>query len=388
MLLNKRYLYTGLLILYFLLVFFIEEVNSNIIVIALFYMVFFGGIFAKILMSRNNAPLTAIYIFGAIMLVFAGYFVNGNISILSVFYIVFGIIWAMLFLDPNVDSNHFSRLVIINAVLISFLIFRYGARNQLFPKHSNNYVSVYLLIPLCLYYCRKDLYNEEYAMYPAILVLVLSVIAGGRGGFLASAIIVIPVILCKFFSKKRSLGEKLILVLFLLVSATVVLFPLFKIFIENNSDLGLVRQFSAKAMTSYYRLYCWKEYIQSTFKDPLYFLFGSDLEKLYWVQVLDGNLHNSFLFIHAYTGILGLLFVVIIGIRSVKYAINNKKWLYLFSLLAFVFRGLTDHVFGANRVTPVFLALLMAPVILRTFDQEVLLRLKHSKITIKLVKTI
>jgi hypothetical protein len=61
---------------------------------------------------------------------------------------------------------------------------------------------------------------------------------------------------------------------------------------------------------------------------------------------------------------LGFAFVIIQSLKSGLFSIRNKKWVYMFSLLSFEVRSFTDHVFAANRITPIFLALLLAPEML------------------------
>ena len=110
-----------------------------------------------------------------------------------------------------------------------------------------------------------------------------------------------------------------------------------------------------------YLEYIWNEYFGGIGKSWKAFFLGVDQSTLYWAQPFGGNLHSSFLFVHAYLGIIG--FVVFVGllVRAGLKAIRSRKWLYFCALLTFAFRGTTDHVFGANRITAIILALILLP---------------------------
>ena len=364
MILNKNRFYTIILILYIFFVIVIEELRSNNVLLILFYAVFLLGIISQIYQTKIYPCELFICILGAIVIGAIGFVINGNISILKYFYMSFGICLALIFLSDTVNNNIFLYFTIGNAILIGLLFGIKEGNAQIFPESSNNYVSIYLMMTSCLYYIRADLFEKKYSLLPSIVVFVLSIIAGGRGGFIASTILFVPVLFYKILSKRNRV-EKILLIMLLVIAMCIVIYPLLLRFIENNTDIELIQRFSAKAMTSNYRIYCWREYLQSCMGNWLYFMFGSDLSRLYWVGILEGNLHNSFLFVHAYAGIIGVLFIIIANVRAIKFSIRNKKWIYLFSLFAFEFRSFTDHVFGANRLTPFFYAILLAPDIIQ-----------------------
>ncbi len=368
-----------ILLLYFLLVFILEELTNNPILLLVFYGVFFCGIILNICCNVSHLWKPFIFIVGAFLLGTISYFINRNISILSYLYLVFGICISMIFVDRRIKSDLLIYLLLVNVILLIFLMYQKGLDNQLMPDHSNNYVSVYLLMPLCLYYTRVDLYKENYHIYPAIIVAVLSILSGGRGGFISSIFILIALVMCKLFSGK-SFVKKMRVLFILSLIVVIIAIPLISSFIDNNASLDLINRFNRKGMTSFGRLNIWEEYLNSCKNNVLYLLFGSNIQNLKWASFFEGNLHNSFLFVHAYTGLIGLLFILIASIRAYIYALRNHKWIYFSVLLALEFRSFTDHVFGANRLTAIFLAVLLAPDLIKMLSRHNYTKMKLKRI--------
>ena len=222
---------------------------------------------------------------------------------------------------------------------------------------------------MCVYYARADLYQERFSLIPACLSLILSFIAGGRGGFLYIAILTVPLFLTKFYGKQRRLIEKLLLTFILAFILLIAALPLIERMVANT-NIDLISNFQNKAkLTDSYRYFFWQEYIESCIKNWRYLLFGARINDMIWASVLEGNLHNSYLFVHAFYGLGGFIFVLVCSAKAIIYSIRNKKWIYLFSLVSFEVRAFTDHLFAANRMSPIFFALLLAPYILEKYNK-------------------
>lgn len=361
MILNSEKISNTIVAFYLSTILIIGMIANNAIITVIFYFAFFIAVIFTFVTSRRLRLGVFIISAGGFLCGILGICVNGNSQILNLLYMVFSIYVAIILANPKVNYNIFYYSAIITALIIIVKIARNGINSSIFPESSVNYISVFLMLSICLYYARADLYEKEYSLVPALISFALTIIAGGRGGFLALSVLVIPLILIKFFSKKRSGIEKVLLAFFLLFVVVVVGYPLI-LRIVNNTDIILVNNFQNKAsLTNSYRYYCWLEYLErcrNTWKE---LLFGVKISTLKWANILNGNLHNSYLTIHAYYGIFGVLFVIIQTVRTMLFLLKAKKWVYLFSLLSFEIRAFTDHLFAANRMSPIFLAMLLAP---------------------------
>jgi hypothetical protein len=210
-----------------------------------------------------------------------------------------------------------------------------------------------------------EMRGKKIPIFPAILIWVLSLLAGGRGGLLAATILLGGIILYRFYRDEVTRRERVIPGLILFIILVPVALIVLELFASRFSGLYVVTRFLDKGMDGGGRLDCWTEYIEKTSLSLSRILFGTDLTKVDWVVHYDGNLHNSYLFVHAYLGIFGFLFVLVMLIRAVVLGIRCRKWIYVTSLITIMFRSLTDHVFGVNRLSVVILALVFIPDILR-----------------------
>ena len=196
-------------------------------------------------------------------------------------------------------------------------------------------------------------------MYLLPMFWLLSFLMGGRGGVLSCTLLLAGVILSRFLEDKASRRDKVLLMILLVIILIPVLLIAFLAVSKNGSSLYAVDRFLNKGLDGGGRIDCWIEYITAAWKSTTAFLFGADLDKLWWVQHYSGNLHNSFLFVHAYMGILGILGLLVLIVRACVRAVRLKKGLYLCCIIAICFRGMTDHMFGGNRLSAVMIAILI-----------------------------
>ena len=216
MILNSEKISNTIVAFYLSTILIIGMIANNTIITAIFYFAFFIAVIFTFVTSRRLRLGVFIISAGGFLCGILGICVNGNSQILNLLYMVFSIYVAIILANPKVNYNIFYYSAIITALIIIVKIARNGINSSIFPESSVNYISVFLMLSICLYYARADLYEKEYSLVPALISFALTIIAGGRGGFLALSVLVIPLILIKFFSKKRSGIEKVLLAFFLL----------------------------------------------------------------------------------------------------------------------------------------------------------------------------
>jgi O-antigen ligase len=100
------------------------------------------------------------------------------------------------------------------------------------------------------------------------------------------------------------------------------------------------------------------------------FFLGVDLDTQVLIQKYSGNLHNSFLFVHAYMGIFGFVAMLILILRAVVRAIRSGRGVYLCCILTLCFRGMTDHMFGGNRLSAIAIAILLVTEVIRDKNED------------------
>ena len=360
-----KMIFSGVVLLYFIAVILVNQVKSSV-ASGFFYLVLITGAVIYFFTKRRLA-LNRVLVFAAIAVILGGcniLFV-GNLNEIKVMILLFSFLFAMIFLDESVDERIFLVAMYLNAAVVAVKLFLNGRQAPVYVDSSNNYISVHLIMPVVLYYSLLEMRGKKIPLIPAIVVWVMSLLAGGRGGLLAATLLLGGIILYRFFRDEVTRRERVILGLILFVAMIPVLLVILQIFVNKFSGLYVVTRFLDKGMDGGGRLACWAEYIEKAASNPLSLLFGVNLEDVKWAVHYDGNLHNSYLFVHAYLGLFGFLFVLIMLIRALVLGIRCKKWVYVSALITVMFRGLTDHVFGVNRHSVVILALVFLPDILR-----------------------
>ena len=300
---------------------------------------------------------------GAAVLSILNMVMIGNQNLIRTGILLASFFLAVLLLNEEVDEKAFSVSVYVNALLIVFKILQQGGgvKAQIYEVCSNNYVSILLLSPAVIYYAVCNARNKNCSILPICCTTLLSFMMGGRGGVLSTGILLVGVFLHKYFRDKESRRDRVILgVILCAVIIPIIVYGLIRIF-SSESDLYIVDRINRRGMEGGQRLDIWAEYLTDLGVNWKYFMFGVDQSIIYWAMPFGGNLHNSYLFVHAYLGIIGFVVFICMILRAAYKAVRARKWLYFCTLLTFCFRGTTDHVFGSNRITVVILALIFLP---------------------------
>ncbi len=349
---------------YFVAVIAINQ-SQSIIFTGFFYLTF---ILAAVVFFMTKRAFTLrrmmFYAFGGAVLGLINLVFIGNLPWLNIVIMVFSFLMAVVMLDDAVDERVFLLAYYLNAAVVTLRILQNGRSMRVYVDSSNNYVSIHLLMPAMLYYSMLEARGKKIPIFPAVIGWGLSLLAGGRGGLIAWTILLGGIILHRYLENEASRRERVLLGIGLVVLMIPVLLILVQTFVSRFSDLYVVTRFLDKGMDGGGRLACWTEYIQKSFTHVSWFLFGTPLKEVEWAVTYDGNLHNSYLFEHAYMGIVGFVFVLGLFVRAIWVGIREKKWIYVWCILSLGFRGLTDRVFGMTRLTVVIVTMLFLPDIL------------------------
>ena len=356
-------------LLYFISIIAVNQVKSII------FSAFYYGVLAlaAVVFFATKRALTMkpvlLYAAGSFLLAACNVIFVGNMTWIKTGILFMSFLMAAVMLDDMTDERAFLIAVYLNAAVVAVKIAMHGLSAPVYVEASNNYVSVHLLAPAVLYYSLLNIRGKKIPLIPGIVIWVLSLVAGGRGGLLAATILLGGIILHRYLEDEATRRERVLLGCLLVVILIPLLFLLLQVFASRFNGLYVVTRFLDKGLDGGGRLACWAEYIEKSMMSVTRFLFGTELYEVGWVVHYSGNLHNSYLFVHAFLGIFGFLFLLGMLIRAIVVGIRRKMWVYVFSLLAFMFRGLTDHVFGVNRLTVVILALILIPDVLKAKER-------------------
>ncbi len=359
-----------LLLFYFIAAILINLTDTT--AVKAFYYLIFLACLAPLIFVRKRIPFFLLLLtLGMIVLCVSNLTLVGNLTYIKFFIEVASVLFAYIVCN-RIIPQYLLFVMYLNTLVIVYHFVLYGVNQQIFVDCSNNYVSVILLAPVVIYYTLLERDNKKISLFPACLVWLMSIFGGGRGGFLSCSVLFWGLVFLKYFSVIRSKAKQVLLLLLVLLSFLSLVFSLIPYFSGNFSDYRIVNQFTDKGMESNARVIMWEEYTTKSISNSKNLVLGTELTSIASARQYKGNLHNSFLLVHAYLGIGGLLFVVCCFVKSILFGFRTKKWVYLLCLVSFSLRGMTDQVFGTGRYTPIFVFLLLYPFLtsLKIFKQE------------------
>ena len=236
--------------------------------------------------------------------------------------------------------------------LFFFLLYRlnlYG--NHIFWDTNSNSISVDLIICAFIYELALKKRGKNTGVFIPLLVFIASTIAGGRGGIISSSILLLFYLINKYRTDKRNVKmviKTLVSIFGLTITA---------IFLSENIYMILQRFFprftsiqaANTSHSNFIRLSLVKSYIYNC-KDIMGFFMGVDIAKhSQYGAALNGNIHNSYLQLHSYLGLIGIALVAYVFFVYFRTICKSKQNLIVISFfLAFFVRILTDYALPGN----------------------------------------
>ncbi len=212
--------------------------------------------------------------------------------------------------------------------------------NEVFLYLSRNGISRMLIIYSAMFYIVTSTFKvNSYIMFlPAVMTFIFSVMSGSRSGIISSSILMIGFLLLTLVEnyKKSKLYSYIFVAFFglLLMFFTGISIP--KIVHDNSQYF---ERLQTKGISdTFARELIWSKYIAQM--NPEKFFFGTD-PRLALSNTGFTDFHNSFIQLHAMTGIAGIIFIVFILLAIVK-LFNLNKMLLLLVLISVVARSFTD----------------------------------------------
>lgn len=222
-----------------------------------------------------------------------------------------------------------------NAVLILLLIiFR---EHAIIFQTARNSISALGIASYFLWLISAIENHEENKLLPTIVVFIVAFLGVGRAGILSATFLLLMNIFFYKSSKRANLAQlkKYIRILVILLILIVISYSLFMPALTNFQS----RKFNSL------RTDFWEEYFDKVIASPVNLLVGAPIDENrnmvpngYW------QLHNSFLGLHAKSGLVAFLTVNILLINSTVYLFKKKQLALLFFLIAFVFRTSLDYM--------------------------------------------
>jgi hypothetical protein len=259
-------------------------------------------------------------------------------------------------------SSLAKTLLLLQLAVLIFYIFilQYNPNHVL--TSSRNSISIHLL-SFCLIVYLTDYIDGKKRphIWPALTVMIMSIVANGRSGMVVSILLFLTVLIFNIkylysIIMNKYKFNKIMFFLFFSVFAVISFFLLYYI-LPQLIDWYKASRFNSEGMYSL-RYKLWGQFFSELNLKRA--IFGYDLKNMPIQVIRNGivithsNPHNSFLDLWAKTGIIAFP-ILIITILTVWYL--NKKSLFLAIIfMLFLLRSSTDMVIYLRRSDYVFFA--------------------------------
>lgn len=266
-------------------------------------------------------------IFGFFNLVFAG---NMSIPILEL--TICAYVFALAFVCLDYNENVLLLTCILFTIFVVVAVFNNRSTDDILAIASNNYLSIYILIPSIIFYCKQYQKGQNLSVIPIMCTLIVSFIGNGRSGILAS-LVLLAAYLIKTNGNRRFL--------FIMAAMAIVMVVYIN---EGNLFMTIFSRFVERGFDNTGRTEIWNSYFQGVDSIGAFF-FGGKLENIPFIQLMGNNVHCSFISAHVYYGIIPAIFVLLVIAKNSIRLIKDREFFLLLILMCFVLRCLTDKVF-------------------------------------------
>lgn len=213
--------------------------------------------------------------------------------------------------------------------------------SQFLQGNSENFISVSLFLTYVLTFSLSKRYRVDViVLIMTAILFFLSLISVGRSGIVTSAFIFIFTMLIYFNERLMKLDSRV--VRFLTYGISFFLFTIAISFLGKALiESGLIDRILNRGFTDYSR-----EFIIAEYRERLYnvtsLLGGVDIYLVKSYSKYGYNLHNSYLSIHAFFGVIFFVLYILLIMQASIWLFVKKNFVLLIPLVAILVRALTD----------------------------------------------
>jgi len=236
-----------------------------------------------------------------------------------------------------------SRLVyLLFSMVAAFFLFRAftGVNpNLVLLASSRNHISSIMIFYTVFVYMTLSIPENKYPLLPVTILNILSLWAIGRSGIIASAVLLLGILIFRKISIYYWLT-----ILTMVVSVYIIVEYDFLSKVNVFEKSFTLVKFRNNQILDDIRFVLMKEYIASI-NNPISIMFGNEYDYLRGMS--NSNVHNSFITIHSRLGILGVLIIVYAIYKVIRYLI--KMEVYGLLLLVILIRSFSDTILMPNQ---------------------------------------
>jgi hypothetical protein len=273
-----------------------------------------------------------------LLLSMVSYVVNENAELGSLFASTIYSSIAILLILTKLNIKYVFILFFLIMLILLYRIFTIDDLNNIFKDSSRNYVSVYIIFLLFLYFISVFQNKLSLNLFIIFSFVAFSFWSLGRSGIAVSLLLLLLTIFFKIRIDSRRNKQYTIAILSIFVVLTILYFPDIK---------NLVSRFFDESTSTFGgRSTIWVEYLNASSKTIINLIFGPNVDSnLGWLSI-NNNLHNSFINLYSRTGMIGLFYVLYLISLSLFRMIKKKYYILLIISLIFLIRSFFDLIFA------------------------------------------
>lgn len=287
--------------------------------------------------------LTFTILIGTLALVAVNIALGKNIDYIRVTKLLCSIIVAQYIVLNGISKKAGTFLLWLTVLSMIYLYSTSVNSYSIFENTSRNYCSVFCLLAFFAYANSPERRSPVELLLGSCIVLVVCIFAEGRGGIISGALLFA---LTSIIELSRIETKSKYPAICIVIVGIILIIGFFSI---DSIDFNVFSRFgSATAESSNVeRLEIIDSYLQTATANPLNILLGFDSTDIKNITIIKqhGNLHNSYLQLHSFFGIAGLLIVVGVAYNTIRTLISKKRLDLLPILVALLVRSFTDWVF-------------------------------------------
>lgn len=326
------------------------SINSSVLVSQLRYVfLFLSGLMGFILtfIHKKNIRIYKIVILMIICWLISSSFRTEGVYVFDLYKYSLMYMGVALNIIDHGRSDKICKVLFYTSsfiILFQLIILRVPIREFMRDGSSYNYISVLSLFYL-LFYCITCVQNKVKISYISVTVfLIIALLSYGRGGIITASFVWIFITLIRY--KEITKKYQKIFVAMIIVSVMLLLIINFTdVFIESGLFEKFIIRLNGEEES---RFIIWGTYLQNIFSNVIALLIGGNKFNINQ----SGNLHNSFLQLHASLGLLPLIYVLYSYITFINKNLKEKKYVIIICLAALIIRAFIDRLFfqGFNEV--------------------------------------
>lgn len=259
----------------------------------------------------------------------------------------------------NFKLTNFSFLMYASYFIIQILLGTHP--DNLFNGFSRNAVSIFIIIQIILLYISTFQWKKNLTIFPTLINLVLSIWSIGRSGIITSVVLFLIILSLKH--KERGLKT-----IFTYIGIFTVLTISFLYFYETIFESAIERTV-VMGMTDSSRESINSAYITNASNSLGNLFFGVSINEVSVFSLFSYNLHNAYLKLHSFHGLLGFSLILFQVVNSGFQFLKNKNLLYLGLMVVILLRITTDIAAFHGPFDPLIIYFLYTGII---YKQKVL----------------